>query len=46
MLTMDEPALLVLYSDGLVESREADIDQQISRLARAAGHGLSRTLGR
>ncbi|WP_323178065.1 GAF domain-containing SpoIIE family protein phosphatase [Streptomyces sp. NBC_00847] len=35
VLTLDEPALLVLYSDGLVESREADIDQQISRLARA-----------
>ncbi|MET7286595.1 SpoIIE family protein phosphatase [Streptomyces sp. NPDC005573] len=30
-----EPALLVLYSDGLVESRDADIDHQIARLAGA-----------
>lgn len=35
VLTLDEPALLVLYSDGLVESRDADIDQEITRLARA-----------
>ncbi|MFI7400823.1 PP2C family protein-serine/threonine phosphatase [Streptomyces sp. NPDC049541] len=35
VLTLDEPALLVLYSDGLVESRDADIDQEIVRLARA-----------
>jgi serine phosphatase RsbU (regulator of sigma subunit) len=35
VLTLDEPALLVLYSDGLVESRGVDIDQEITRLARA-----------
>ncbi|MDF2265272.1 PP2C family protein-serine/threonine phosphatase [Streptomyces coacervatus] len=35
VLTVDEPALLGLYSDGLVESRDADIDQEIIRLARA-----------
>jgi len=35
VLTVDEPALLVLYSDGLVESRNADIDQEITRLAHA-----------
>ncbi|MCI3275361.1 PP2C family protein-serine/threonine phosphatase [Streptomyces cylindrosporus] len=35
VLTVPEPALLVLYSDGLVESRDADIDQEIARLARA-----------
>jgi serine phosphatase RsbU (regulator of sigma subunit) len=35
VLTLDEPALLVLYSDGLVESRGMDIDQEIARLARA-----------
>ncbi|MFI6559206.1 PP2C family protein-serine/threonine phosphatase [Streptomyces sp. NPDC050534] len=33
VLTVDEPSLLVLYSDGLVESRDADIDQEITRLA-------------
>ncbi|MEU6814428.1 PP2C family protein-serine/threonine phosphatase [Streptomyces sp. NPDC046860] len=33
VFTIEEPALLVLYSDGLVESRDADIDHQISRLA-------------
>lgn len=35
LLTIDEPALLLLYSDGLVESRHADIDQEIAGLARA-----------
>lgn len=34
VLSVPEPALLVLYSDGLVESRDADIDQEITRLAR------------
>jgi serine phosphatase RsbU (regulator of sigma subunit) len=34
-LSVSEPALLMLYSDGLVESRYADIDQEIARLARA-----------
>ncbi|MEV1070091.1 PP2C family protein-serine/threonine phosphatase [Streptomyces sp. NPDC050263] len=34
VLSVPDPALLVLYSDGLVESRDADIDQEISRLAR------------
>ncbi|MFE7167984.1 PP2C family protein-serine/threonine phosphatase [Streptomyces sp. NPDC057616] len=35
VLTVDEPSLLALYSDGLVESRDADIDQEIGRLALA-----------
>ncbi|MFF5306358.1 PP2C family protein-serine/threonine phosphatase [Streptomyces sp. NPDC013161] len=35
VLTIDEPALLLLYSDGLVESRHADIDQEIAGLAQA-----------
>ena len=35
VLTVPEPALLVLYSDGLVESRDADIDHEITRFARA-----------
>ena len=34
VLTMTEPGLLVLYSDGLVESRDTDIDHEIARLAR------------
>ena len=34
VLTLPEPALLALYTDGLVESRGADIDQEINRLAR------------
>ncbi|MEU5122681.1 PP2C family protein-serine/threonine phosphatase [Streptomyces asoensis] len=34
VLSVPDPALLVLYSDGLVESRDADIDQEITRLAR------------
>ncbi len=33
MLHIVEPALLLLYSDGLVESRHTDIDQGIARLA-------------
>jgi serine phosphatase RsbU (regulator of sigma subunit) len=33
VLEVPEPALLVLYSDGLVESRDADIDHEIARLA-------------
>ncbi|MFF4401091.1 PP2C family protein-serine/threonine phosphatase [Streptomyces sp. NPDC001480] len=35
VLNVPEPALLVLYSDGLVESRQTDIDQGINRLGRA-----------
>ncbi|MEU9171651.1 GAF domain-containing SpoIIE family protein phosphatase [Streptomyces sp. NPDC048420] len=35
VLSVEDPALLVLYSDGLVESRDADIDQEIARLAHA-----------
>ncbi|MFI7504721.1 PP2C family protein-serine/threonine phosphatase [Streptomyces sp. NPDC049687] len=35
VLSLSEPALLALYSDGLVESRDADIDQEITRLARS-----------
>lgn len=34
-IAVTEPTLLLLYSDGLVESRHADIDVGISRLARA-----------
>jgi hypothetical protein len=33
VLTMPGPALLLLYSDGLVESRHSDIDQSIALLA-------------
>nr|WP_253266473.1 SpoIIE family protein phosphatase [Streptomyces sp. 6-11-2] len=35
VLHLSEPTLLLLYSDGLVESRTRDIDQGISRLAGA-----------
>jgi serine phosphatase RsbU (regulator of sigma subunit) len=35
VLTVTRPLQLVLYSDGLVESRECDIDQGITLLARA-----------
>jgi len=35
VVTVSEPSLLLLYSDGLVESRHADIDQEIARLAAA-----------
>ncbi|KUN85753.1 PP2C family protein-serine/threonine phosphatase [Streptomyces griseoruber] len=41
VLTVLEPALLALYSDGLVESREADIDQEIGRLARALDEAVA-----
>ncbi|WP_330350531.1 PP2C family protein-serine/threonine phosphatase [Streptomyces sp. NBC_00582] len=41
VLTLPEPALLALYSDGLVESREADIDQEIGRLARALDEAVA-----
>ena len=33
VLHVPEPALLLLYSDGLVESRHTDIDQGIAALA-------------
>nr|WP_241266842.1 SpoIIE family protein phosphatase [Streptomyces scabichelini] len=33
VLDVPEPVLLLLYSDGLVESRDTDIDQGIARLA-------------
>ncbi|MET8953563.1 PP2C family protein-serine/threonine phosphatase [Streptomyces sp. NPDC004393] len=33
VLKVPEPALLLLYSDGMVESRQSDIDQGITRLA-------------
>jgi serine/threonine protein phosphatase PrpC len=33
VLHVPEPALLLLYSDGLVESRHTDIDQGIAVLA-------------
>ncbi|MFJ5531838.1 PP2C family protein-serine/threonine phosphatase [Streptomyces sp. NPDC093261] len=33
VLEVPEPALLLLYSDGMVESRQSDIDQGITRLA-------------
>ncbi|WP_037852369.1 PP2C family protein-serine/threonine phosphatase [Streptomyces sp. NRRL S-340] len=39
VLHLSEPALLLLYSDGLVESRTHDIDQGITRLARALDDG-------
>lgn len=39
MLDVTEPTLLLLYSDGLVESRHADIDQGIARLAQALDAG-------
>ncbi|KUO16607.1 stage II sporulation protein E [Streptomyces dysideae] len=44
VLTVPEPALLALYSDGLVESRDADIDQEITRLAQAVDAGAGDTL--
>ncbi|MFD8614982.1 MULTISPECIES: SpoIIE family protein phosphatase [unclassified Streptomyces] len=34
VLPLSEPSLVLLYSDGLVESRTRDIDQGITRLAR------------
>ncbi|MFD0542560.1 PP2C family protein-serine/threonine phosphatase [Streptomyces mexicanus] len=39
VLHLSEPTLLLLYSDGLVESRTSDIDQGITRLARALDSG-------
>ncbi|MEU6476416.1 SpoIIE family protein phosphatase [Streptomyces sp. NPDC047017] len=39
VLHLSEPAFLLLYSDGLVESRAHDIDQGITRLARALDTG-------
>ncbi|WP_371667448.1 serine/threonine-protein phosphatase [Streptomyces sp. NBC_00289] len=39
VLDVTEPTLLLLYSDGLVESRHADIDQGIARLAQALDAG-------
>ncbi|MHC3467987.1 PP2C family protein-serine/threonine phosphatase [Streptomyces sp. 7R007] len=42
VLSVPEPSLLVLYSDGLVESRDADIDQEIARLARTLDAAAAR----
>ncbi|WP_345669187.1 PP2C family protein-serine/threonine phosphatase [Streptomyces similanensis] len=39
VLYLTEPTLVLLYSDGLVESRASDIDQGISRLSRALDTG-------
>ncbi|MFF8595080.1 PP2C family protein-serine/threonine phosphatase [Streptomyces sp. NPDC015220] len=39
VLHLSEPALLLLYSDGLVESRARDIDEGIARLAAALDTG-------
>jgi serine phosphatase RsbU (regulator of sigma subunit) len=39
VLHLSEPAFLLLYSDGLVESRNCDIDQGITRLAAALDAG-------
>ncbi len=39
VLHLSEPTLLLLYSDGLVESRTSDIDEGITRLARALDSG-------
>ncbi|RSS08243.1 GAF domain-containing protein [Streptomyces sp. WAC00469] len=41
VLHVPEPSLLLLYSDGLVESRTRDIDQGITRLARALDEGAA-----
>nr|BBJ56085.1 hypothetical protein SAVMC3_87140 [Streptomyces avermitilis] len=35
MLRLSEPTLLLLYSDGLIESRTTDIDEGIDHLAQA-----------
>jgi hypothetical protein len=40
VLEIHRPTLLLLYSDGLVESRRADIDAGIARLARALDAGV------
>ncbi|MEU6406580.1 SpoIIE family protein phosphatase [Streptomyces sp. NPDC046985] len=39
VLHLPEPALLLLYSDGLVESRVRDIDEGIAQLARTLDRG-------
>ncbi|WP_019980796.1 SpoIIE family protein phosphatase [Streptomyces sp. Amel2xE9] len=39
VLHLTEPTLVLLYSDGLVESRASDIDQGITRLCRALDTG-------
>jgi serine phosphatase RsbU (regulator of sigma subunit) len=41
VLHLTEPTLLLLYSDGLVESRSRDIDQGITALARALDAGAA-----
>ncbi|MEU6417879.1 PP2C family protein-serine/threonine phosphatase [Streptomyces spiralis] len=41
VLHLSEPALVLLYSDGLVESRTSDIDEGISRLARTLDAGAA-----
>lgn len=41
VLHLSEPALLLLYSDGLVESRTSDIDEGVSRLARTLDAGAA-----
>ena len=46
VLSVPDSALLVLYSDGLVESRDADIDHEITRLGAHRGRGRRRTRGR
>ncbi|MDQ0791040.1 hypothetical protein QFZ64_006537 [Streptomyces sp. B3I8] len=43
VLEVSGPTLLVLYSDGLVESRHTDIDQGIARLVRALDTDASTT---
>ncbi|MGW3291156.1 PP2C family protein-serine/threonine phosphatase [Streptomyces sp. NPDC001002] len=45
VLTVSEPTLLVLYSDGLVESRQCDIEEGIARLAHALDSAVTRTPG-
>ncbi|MET8247646.1 SpoIIE family protein phosphatase [Streptomyces sp. NPDC005202] len=43
VLHLSEPTLLLLYSDGLVESRRSDIDQGIAHLAHALDAGAEVT---
>ena len=45
VLTIDQPTLLLLYSDGLVECRHHDIDHEISPLARPWTRAAGRTPG-
>ncbi|MFB9388498.1 SpoIIE family protein phosphatase [Streptomyces coeruleoprunus] len=40
-LELPEGSLLVLYTDGLVESRERDVDQRIAELLRALNHSAT-----